>query len=338
MKHVVKAFSLSPERAQQLMRWAFGLIALPLGIFILLAVNWPKPNPPLVRIEAADRWIEPLGNLEFNQAQLGRVVRTPADFSKANWQAVKLPDKIPLGDVVPMQADGPKSRLWLRLHIPPALLSAEANADGQLAIMGNRVMGGPWAIWIGDKIIQDNLVDWRIQWNVPLRVALPAFNAGEDAPVVYLAVPYPDDKGYAVGSIFMGPASAVDMAWKERSFWQQDISSITTAVAVAVVLITFQLALGRPRERLFSLLCANAFFWILSGFQYTHDFVGYESLSLWFGWAVDATVNWIVVLSTLVAFELAEIHLPKVGLALTIYACSTTLFTMPLWDWGITGC
>ncbi len=337
MLHVFKASSLNARLANRWMRWAFYVGALPIALFVLLAVYWPKPEPMLTRIATAERWIEPLGSFEFNQPALEPLVRTLPSFAGANWQAVNLPDSIKLENVVPLQPHGPKSRVWFRLHIPADVLQPSATADGQLALLGNRVMGGPWAVWVNGRLVQANLADWRIQWNVPLRVALPDLVTESGPAEVLLSVPYMDAKGYAMGSLFIGPAAQVDMAWKKRNYWQSDVSSICTALAVAIMLITFQLALGRTRVVLFQLLCANAVFWVVSGYQFTHDFVGHERLSIWFGWAVDASINWIIVLTALVSLELADIAMPRFRLAVVAYGVLSSFFTMPFWEWGVNG-
>ena len=73
-----------------------------------------------------------------------------------------------LGAAVDLPPDAPKYRVWLRIPVPP-----HEDGRGRLGLLGVRVMGGPWAVWADGQLQQANLSDWRIQWNVPLRSAVP---------------------------------------------------------------------------------------------------------------------------------------------------------------------
>lgn len=125
----------------------------------------------------------------------------------------------------------------------------------------------------------------------------------------------------------------MDVAWQARNFWQGGLANITGTIAFGLVLFTLQLAWGRRQEPVYALLCANALFWGVSGFQYTHDFTGQETLSLWYGWAVDASINWVVALNFLFAFELVGFAYPRLRVGLVVYAVTATLLTMPLGQW-----
>ena len=94
-----------------------------------------------------------------------------------------------------------------------------------------------------------------------------------------------------------------------------------------------QLARSRPTDNLYPLLGATAFYWVASSTQYAHDFVGYPILSLWFAWAVDASLGWVVVLTLLVSFELGDIAAPRLRAFLVVSTTIATVVTMPLWQW-----
>lgn len=314
------------------MRWGLIVVALPLAIYIATVVLTPQANPLVQRIDTAEVSIEPLGRFPFDQAHLTPVVRTAPTFEEVQWKTVKLPHSIELGADIDLPGDALKSRVWFRIKVPDELLTTDLVAAGRLGIMGNRIMGGPWAVWVDGVLVQSNLSDWRIGWNVPMRAMLPT---PLRAPTtVLVGVAYPEAKGFAMGSLYIGPADAIDQAWLERNRWHSGVAIATGAVAFALLLITFQLAVGRRKEPVYALLCANAVYWVASGFQYTHDFTGQESLSVWFGWAVDVSVNWVVVLGFLFAFELERIEYSRLRAALMFYACISTAVTMPIWDWN----
>lgn len=334
MKHDLWVLSPNSRQMQRLTAWAFGLVALPLALFILLAVVWPQAKPSLVQIESVDLHIERLGRARFDQARLESLLRTQPEWGNVQWQAVTLPNSVELGNDVDLPEDAPQSRAWFRFRVPDALMTSDAVfSHGQLALMGNRIMGGPWSVWINGQMVQTNLADWRSQWDVPVRLVLPISNPGTTSPEILIAVPFVDAKGYGIGSLFAGSSDAVDVAWRTRDFWQGGIANITGTIAFALVLFSLQLAWGRRQEPMYALLCANALFWGASGLQYTHDFTGQEYLSLWYGWAVDASINWVVALNFLFAFELVGLAYHRLRAGLVLYAVSSTLLTMPLGQW-----
>lgn len=314
------------------MRWGLIVVALPLAIYIATVVLTPQPNPHIQRIDTAEISVESLGQFPFDQAHLTPVVRAVATFEAAQWKTVKLPHSIELGADIDLPEDAPKSRVWFRIRVPDELLTTDLAAAGRLGIMSNRIMGGPWAVWVDGVLVQSNLSDWRIGWNVPMRAMLPT---PLRAPAtVLIGVAYPEAKGFAMGSLYMGPADAIDQAWLERNRWHSGVAIANGAVAFALMLITLQLAVGRRKEPVYALLCANAVYWVASGFQYTHDFTGQENLSMWFGWAVDVSVNWVVVLGFLFAYEMERLAYPRFRVTLVLYACLATFATMPIWAWN----
>ena len=336
MKRALQVLSPSPTQAQALLNWALALVALPLALFIAVAVLLPQPPKAVTPIQTAELWLEPLGQYPFDQAHLTPLVGSAPDFTQAVWQTVTLPNSAPLAASVDLPDDAPKVRAWFRLRIPPEFAtSRDIASSGRLGLMGNRVMGGPWAVWVDGHLVQANLADWRMQWNTPLRVMLPPLTAnGGTAGTILIAVPFAQAQGYAMGSLFIGPADAIDGAWAARNFWGADLSRAATLVATVLMLATLQLALGRRKERIFVLLCANAAYWAVSNLQYFYDFTGQETLSRWFGAAVDVSINWVVVLSILFAFEFEQIKLPRLRVVLVLYACGSVLLTLPLWQWG----
>lgn len=327
MKRVRLIFSPSPAQAQTLLRWALGLFVLPLALFVAVAMLQAQPPPQVLALRSAELWQEPLGRLAFDPAHLQTLVQTAPDFSRATWQPVSLPQHIELDASVDLPPDAPKLRAWFRVTVPSAL-SETANASGRLGLMGNRVMGGPWAVWANGQLVQANLADWRMQWNTPLRVMLPP-----GATELLIAVPYAQAQGYAMGTLFVGPADAIDLAWQARNFWQADAPRAASVIALVMMLVSLQLALGRRREPVFALLTANALVWALVNLQYFYDFTGQDRLSAWFGAAVDVSINWSIVLNALFLFEFERIQVPRLRAGLVLYGCVSTLLTLPLWQW-----
>jgi signal transduction histidine kinase len=150
---------------------------------------------------------------------------------------------------------------------------------------------------------------------------------------VMVAVPYAEIQGYAVGSMFIGPADAIDIAWQSRNFWQADAPRAASLVALLLMLMSLHLAVARRKEPVFALLSANALIWAISNLQYFYDFTGQDRLSQWFGAAMDVSITWTIVLDCLFAFEFERIKVPRLRVVLVLYACITTLVTLPIWVW-----
>lgn len=334
-RRAARVFSPRVDTANRWVAWGIGLVAAPLALFIIVAVLLPRSTPGVVPIPTAQVWSEPLGNFAFNQTTLAEAIQRPPPPLTAAWRTVSLPLGIALDADIDLPDDAPKSRVWFRVSIPQRLLDNTPGAPariGRIGLMGNRIMGGPWAVWVDGKLLQSNLADWRIGWNVPMRVMLPLDIAQPHD--VLISVVYPDAKAYAMGSLFAGSAEAVDQAWHDRNLWHTGITVANGSIAAALMLFTLQLALARRQEPVYGLLCANALYWLVLGFQYSHDFTGNEALSSWFGWAVDASVNWVVSLGVLFALELERLAFPRLRIALIVYATLSTLATMPLWHWN----
>lgn len=307
--------------------------ALPLSLFILFLAAMPQPSPTLTRIDTADLWIEPLGQAEFLTPYLQTVGVQPPNLAQATWQPVDLPNSIELPEYTDLPAKAPVARAWFRIHLPPEWRNPSApSIHGGLGLMGNRIMGGPWAVWVNGQLMQTNLANWRASWNVPLRIPLPPIQKEDAAPDILIAITYQPDNGYAMGSLFLGQMSAIDQAWKQRNFLYAGIANATGIIALALALISFQLTLGRPREPMYFLLFANAVIWLASGFQYTHD-VADDGLAVWLSWAEDASINWIIVYTFLFAFTFEKLTLTRLRTALLLYAAVITFVSMPAWGW-----
>lgn len=315
---------LSAEAARRTVWWAALLVALPLAVFSWWTyLQFPSRLQQLTPLKQVQVWHEELGQPVFRQDTVTGIVRTPPDWAAMRWQPAALPYVKELGASVDLPPDAPKRRVWLRLAVPE-----QVAGQGRLGLLGTRVMGGPWAIWVDGQLQQANLSDWRIQWNVPLRVALPL-----GAREVLLAVPYADPQGFAVGSLYVGPMDVVDTAWRERNFLHFEMARLMAAVAILMMVLSFQLALMRPQEPVFKLLGINGLVWSISCMQYFFDSTGQDALSVWFGSAVDSSITWTVVMAVIFAFEIEGIAVPWLRSAMVVYAAISTMLTLPMWDW-----
>lgn len=314
----------SAEASRHIVWWSSLLVALPLALFSWWTyLQFPSRLQQLTPLDRVEVWHEDLGRPVFRQDTVTDIVRTAPDWSAMQWAPARLPYVKELGASIDLPPDAPKRRVWLRLAVP-----AHEAGVGRLGLLGTRVMGGPWALWVDGRLQQANLSDWRIQWNVPLRLALPL-----GAKEVLLAVPYAEPQGFAVGSLYAGPMDVVDTAWRERNFLHFEMARVMTAVALLMMVLSFQLALMRPQEPIFKLLGINGLVWGISCLQYFFDSTGQDSLSVWFGSAVDSSITWTVVMAVIFAFEIESIAVPRLRAFMVVYASVSTVLTLPMWDW-----
>jgi signal transduction histidine kinase len=325
MQRVWQVFSPDESQARRLLWLSAGLVALPLALFSWwLYIQAPSRLAQLTPVTGVQVWHEDVGNTPFNQASLRALVRTPPDWAQMQWVPTALPSTQPLGTAIDLPPDAPKRRAWFRIPIP----QSGADAIGRQGLLGLRVQGGPWALWVDGQLVQANLSDWRIQWNVPLRVALP-LNARE----ALLAVPYAAPQGYAVGTLLVGPMDVVDTAWQERNLLHTDMARFMAGIALLLMLISAQLAIARPQEHIFKMLALNGGIWSVSSIQYAFDVTGQDHLTVWLGSAVDSAITWTVVFGVIFAMDYMRMRMPRLKAGLVVYAAVSTLLTLPVWDW-----
>jgi signal transduction histidine kinase len=330
MKHAWLASSIDVRGVWRWQLWMIGLFVVPLAGLVFYAVlQAPSRMDELVRPSETDLWVEPLGAQRFSVEYVGILSSQAPDWSSAQWQPVNLPHGVELGASIDLPADAPKARAWFRVRVPSSLLGAEA-APGALGVLGLRVMGGgPWSLWVNGQLQHANLSDWRIQWNRPLRAVLPL-----GTREFFIAVPHAQVQGYAMGSLLLGPVDKVDSAWMERNFWMSDAPKVAAVLAGLLVVVSLHLAISRRQEPVFALFSVNALLWMLSATQWLFDFTGEDTLSVWYGSVVDSSITWSIVFTCIFVWEYQGIAVPRLRIAMLVYAAVMTLITLPVWDWG----
>ena len=316
MPHGVNIFSADLEQRDRAIRRVLVLFLLPLGLFVAIAIWQYRLISKVQQATDLAVWLEPLGRVDYSSDYLQQLAVKPPDFSAAQWREAESP----LVGPAQMSADGAKYRLWLRISIPDALL-AQSQYDGRLGLLVNRIIGsGPWSAWSDGGLLQTDRKDWGMQWNTPMRVMLPV-----GAREVYLGLPVVAAEGYALGSIFIGLADDVNLAWQSRDLWMTDLPRAASIVALLLALMTLPMALRHRRERVYALFSANALMWCLTTLQYFHDFTGNPGLSTWFGLAMDLSINWNIILTMVFAFEFQSRQTRWITGSLLAYAALSSL-------------
>lgn len=317
-------FLFDGDLAALITRLSISLVALP--VFLLawwVFLQSPSRLATLTPVEKVEVWHEPLGGVTFSSETLETIVKTAPDWSAMTWKVATLPYVKELGAAVDLPPTAQKARVWIRIPVPE-----HQDGHGRLGLLGNRVIAhGPWALWVDRELVQANVVDWTIQLNFPLRVAVPM-----DAREVLLAVPYVEPMGYAVGSFFLGSMDVVDSAWSERNVWHMEASRFMAVAGLFLMVISFHLAWSRPKEPIFWVLGFNALAWSASCLQFvfgTNDRV----LGIWFDFAVDTSTTWSVTLAVIFALDFERVQVPRLRAVLALYAAVSTIVVMPIWQW-----
>lgn len=316
----------SPETGLQakVLHWILLVFLVPLGVFVGIALWQYRAVPEVQPVNDVSAWIETLADNAASPEHLQDLALQAPDFTTARWEPAVLP-KAAMEPGAESDQHAIHERLWLRVRIPEAL-ATQAAREGRLGLLINRIVGaGPWSVWAGGKLLQTDRNDWRMQWNTPMLVMLPV-----SAREVFIGLPYLPSAGYAIGSMFIGPADDINLAWQTRILWMTDTPRAASIVALLLVIMTLPMALQRKREPAYALLCANALVWCLTNLQYFHDFTGHPNLSRWFGVVMDVSINWNIVLTLLFAFELQERRLRWLQNTLLAYASLSTLLSVAL--------
>lgn len=326
MRLVRQVFFPDAATATRVLWWGVGLVGFPLALFILWTV-WQAPSrlEELQPVAEVGIWQEDVGTFPFDQPSLERLALQHPEWSAMEWLPDSLPSFIELGTAVDLPRDAPKRRVWFRIPVPDQDPAAQ---HGRLGLLGFRVQGGPWSVWADGRLIQSNLSDWRIQWNVPLKVTIPL-----DAKEVLLSVPYVAPLGYSVGSMRIGPIDVVESAWQERNLLHTLMPKLMMAIAAVLTWVSIHLAILRRRDVTFRIMAANALMLLATSVQWAWDVTGQDVLTVWYSSAVDSSITWLVVLLAIFAFEAEGIGVPRIRIGLVLYAAVSTVMTLPMWDW-----
>lgn len=306
-------------------RFAVGFVAVPVFVFAWgMFLQSPSRMAALTPVESVDVWHEDLGSVVFSSDTQEVIAKSPPEWDKITWTPTQLPNVKELGVAVDLPPTAPKRKVWVRIRLPE-----QQEGRGRLGLLGYRVIAhGPWSVWVNQRLVQTNLVDWTMQLNVPLRVSVPL-----DAKEVLLAVPYVEPVGYAIGSMFFGPMDVVDSAWAERNVWHMEASRFLAVAGLLLMVVSFHLAWSRPQEPIFWLLGLNALAWSAACLQYIFGISEDSMRDIWFDFAVDTSTSWTVVLAVIFALDFEGVCAPRVRAGLVLYAATSTVLVMPLWQW-----
>jgi signal transduction histidine kinase len=176
-----------------------------------------------------------------------------------------------------------------------------------------------------------------MQWNTPLMVKLPMNEIEPGKAIeVYLAVPFREAQGYAVGSLYLGPLSSIGPLFDTRVFLQESLPRAALLVSLLLGAMSFHVWLARRSESPHLLMALTSVAWFICNLQFFFDFSHDEGIARWFGALVDAAISWLVPLIFVFAFRFDYRSFPWTEKLLLGYALMMTVITLPFWPWGVT--
>jgi signal transduction histidine kinase len=310
---------------------ALTLVGLPFFLTFLYYWQHAFASPAPAPVAQVERWIEPLIDADYSTAGFAELARRQPDFSQARWTPVGLPDAVPIPPI--SETNGvPLSRVWMRYRYtapedePPPV---------QVAVHVTRVMGGAWSVWVDGKLIDTNLEDWRMQWNVPLYVKLPVGSVTPGRPAdIAVSFPVRASQGYAFGSMYVGDSACIDRIYQTRDFWQNTLPKAAIAITLLLGLLSLHHWFADRSERAHLMLAICAFVWFIANTQYFGDFLD-DTASIWFSALNDAATSALLCVFTLFAIQFDGERWPRVEIGLIAYAVVVAIVTLPMWDWGV---
>jgi len=334
MKLVAWAWSRIETPGERALLLAALLVALPLFLCFLFfwyrAFDTPTPAP----VAVVERWIEPLKGASYDTAGFVVLAQQAPDFTAARWEAITLPDSMPLPLFSEEGKTAPLARLWMRARVTP---SADRPAPAQPVVYVTRIMGGAWSLRLNGRLIEANLDNWRMQWNMPLHVMLPpgSLTPGQPA-VIDIAVPFGVTQGYAFGSIYVGDAPSVNRLFETRIFFQDTQPKTAVLITLLLGLLSLHYWLYEREDHAYLRLAIAAIAWAIGNAMYFGDFLD-DDASLWFGALTDAATSWMMCTLALFAMHFDTERWPRLEVGLVAYAVLMTVLTLPVWNWDVYG-
>lgn len=306
------------------------------GLLVITLMFQDEPDvSAAVRYDTVLRWRETLESLDWSTQGFSALARKRPDFSGFEWERVSLPDTIPLPLQVSLTEAEPVARSWFKVnYTPPETLRPDEPID----VFVSRINGGAWSLYVNGELAASNSGDWRMQWNHPVHVSLPLSLSRSGQPVeIALAVPYRVNQGYALGTLQVGPSSAIVPLWEKRVFFQLVLPMVGMIATLLLGAFSFQfwLKCRREKQQLYMALASLA--WGIFAIQFFRDIDSSSAGAQWFAAIVDSSASWMFLLMYLFALRIAKWPLPRFVPLMLGYALADTVLTLPVWHWQVTG-
>ena len=325
-------------RRWPVLTWALWLVGLPATLaVVVMSILADRPVVSSVqRLETVQRWVEPLpAGTPWTLEGFTTLMTQKPDFASGDWQPTTLPSFIELPPQFSAKPDEPMARAWFRFTY---VVPADHPPEEPLALYVTRIMAGALSLWVNGQLVTAKLDDWRMQWSYPVLLAVPLqMTTSGQVLEVELAVPYRLSQGYAVGSLYIGRTSELEVSSGVRLFLQRTLPIMGMVLVGIFGLLSLTMWLRRRAESEHLWLSLLAGSVVVCNLQYTHEFSANEEASRWFGFIVDASVSWVFLLYAILCFRISHARFPKSEFALVAFTVGNAVLTLPVWGWDVNG-
>ena len=252
----------------------------------------------------------------------------PPPGAGAPWTPVDLPMVMPRS--VQAGADGPLQVWWYLLRqpavapaapAPPLALYVPRVSGG--AVLVARHLGGQW------RLIWDGREQWREQWNRPLWVDLAEQPTAEGPLTLAIGIVHWPGSGHRLTAPRIGPREALSGALAWRHLLQQVAPQVSSLSFASLGLFALLFWLGRRGEPAYLWFALSSVVWTLRNLHYYMDLPQDEGQLVWFWWATNVSLSWVMVLVYLFAFRFDSRRYPWLERSLMLFVGAMTVLTLP---------
>jgi signal transduction histidine kinase len=253
----------------------------------------------------------------------------PAPDDLSAWRAVALPRQEPTKEAPSPDAPEPLKVWWYRVAY-----TVPAGIEGPLALYVPRVGGGAAQVVEHDgqhwQLRWDGADRWREQWNRPILVDLGrAPPAGQTLQLAVGLIRH-DFGSHRIARISVGPREELAFRDSWRRQLQLTAPQVGSLTFLALGLFSFLFWFRRRSEQAYLLFFFSSVVWTLRSLHYYIDFPRDETAYVWFWWATNATLSWVMMLIYLFAFRFDPRSYPRVERALVVFVLAMSVVTMPM--------
>ena len=315
-----------PCRNVHLTRAARWLLALALLAALVMA---PARGATTVHLTQAELWPSP--STEW-APPMTLAAADDGLLQATEWQVVALPHARPRAVATDdAAAQAPPEVVWYRMTVPgealpatprgPRLYIPRWQTSGNVAVYGNGQL-----LWQtrGSRV-------WH-STNRPVWLDLGGVAPPGADLMVHVRMASQVGVGGALSSVWAGPAEALEWSWRARNLLQADGVMLSRGSYLVIGMFALAVWLVRRRrdEAVYLLFFLMSVFQVLSMMHYMVDSEGHGLPDEWFAWlAYVLGAMGSVTCSFVFLCLINRLHLPRLTLALLLYASAMVLLTLP---------
>ncbi|MFO1341283.1 MAG: sensor histidine kinase [Burkholderiaceae bacterium] len=256
-------------------------------------------------------------------------VDAPDPSDAGAWRPVALPlHEQPWPDLPGGAAPAPLRVWWYRVdYVVPA------GVEGALALYVPRITGGAVQVIAHDglrwQLRWDGSERWREQWNRPVFVDLGAAPAAGSTLHLAVGLIRYDTGQHRVAHIDVGPREVLAARDSWRRAVQLTAPEVGSLTFLALGIFALLFWLRRRTEQAYLLFFFSSVVWALRSLHYYIDMPADQAAYIWFWWATNASLSWVMMLIYLFAFRFDARSFPRMERSLVVFVVAMSALSMP---------